>query len=449
MPDDTFNETRADVADFLVQNAGNFRFTTTIQNDSLTLAFEPSLPPLHPYNVVEPASSVPSPPYTPLQWEQWDTHSEDSIVAPATGAIQLDPGAPSIPPLPGPLVNGYPTPTNGVTVPSTTVVQDGTMLHTPTPYTPTPSPHSALDAHKLESETLTPPIATIQDNDPPSDAPSSDTFTSVNGHLSHALTSNAFTLDDAHSPNASTFDASSKVNDHPSHVSSPNVYIQDLDHLTNASSTQPFAQVNGHASTIVSSNSFVVDSLVRHETLLNADGSTQKPNGAHVPSNNEVCPSIIFKTSNNNYSNEVNDDTRSSIASTPDIDSRLVNDNVHDTFDTSSHAPVNDLALTPEGSRISQEPGAESNDPEGLLDGNPDHAPSALESTESNETCDVYFIHNSPAEEPPAYTSSTGSFVSNAYSAVPPNSKATLFDSNEHMPSLVPSRPFVPSPLRP
>jgi hypothetical protein len=51
MPDDTFNETCADVADFLVQNTRNFRFTTTIQNNSLTLAFEPSLPPLHPYNV--------------------------------------------------------------------------------------------------------------------------------------------------------------------------------------------------------------------------------------------------------------------------------------------------------------------------------------------------------------------------------------------------------------
>ncbi|KAG2747853.1 hypothetical protein P692DRAFT_201806270 [Suillus brevipes Sb2] len=40
---------------------------------------------------------------------------QSSIIAPATGANRLDHGLPPTPPLPGPEVNGYPTPSSGVT----------------------------------------------------------------------------------------------------------------------------------------------------------------------------------------------------------------------------------------------------------------------------------------------------------------------------------------------
>ncbi|KAG2747605.1 hypothetical protein P692DRAFT_20875284 [Suillus brevipes Sb2] len=249
-------------------------------------------------------------------------------------------------------------------------------------------------------------------------------------------------------------DASIKDNDHPSHIQPSNTYVQGHDHLTNASSTESFAQLNGCMSSTSPTQSLIVNSLVRHEILLNMDGSAEKPDGAHVLSCNEVCPFNMFNISNDSYSNEVNDDTHSSItssiASMPDIrpqnDSTFVNTNIHNAFDTNSHTPAIELALAPESLHISQEPSAQSNS-EGLLDSNPDHAPPTLESTESNETCNVYFHHHSSVNEPLMYSSFTGSLNSNVYPAVPPTSKANLFDSNKHMPSLLPSRPFTLSPM--
>jgi hypothetical protein len=84
MPDHVFDETCAELADFLFQNTGNFRFTTTIHNDALTLLFQPS--PFSP--LIDPDESTPpSPSYSPVQWDRPSTSLEDSIVVPAEGPI--------------------------------------------------------------------------------------------------------------------------------------------------------------------------------------------------------------------------------------------------------------------------------------------------------------------------------------------------------------------------
>jgi hypothetical protein len=459
MPEEAFNETRADVADFLVQNPGNFRFTTTIHNDSLTLAFEPSLPPLHSYHV-ETVSSVPSPPYTPLQWEQWDAHSEDSIVAPATGyvsafdsnssAIQLDPGPPSIPPLPGPLVNGHPAPGDGLAgepfylynasqslhlVPSTSDIQDGTIAVNHAPSLTRPGVLS-VDADVLASETLVPPITSIQDN----------------GHLSNASM-----------PNALSSDASIEVNARLSIALLSDASLEDNTRSSN------------------------VTTLLRHETMLSMnDNIDPSINDSHSCEDDDATRSLDTPSySADDYANSsaLVYSNATSIASTPEPGQQ--NGTVHplltahpkapDITDTQAHqlsnsrAPLVDHVQEHHTLHSTPEPNATSTDSKGerdhnidftntlreilkhagLLDDGPDPASSAFESAGSNEPCDVYFLHHSPVDEPPAYTSSTGSAMSNVYPAVPPNSKATLFDSNEHMPSLVPSRPFVPSPLRP
>jgi hypothetical protein len=192
MLDDMFNETRADVADFLIQNPGKFRFTTTIQNDALTLTFEPSPPSL----ISE--LSIHSPSYSPVPWDEWAVHSDSPIVAPSTGyvpvhdsnsdanALDLDHERPT----PGPHPGGQLPPT-GCTLtggdalegqtgefsyyfnamhyssmePLNLGMQDGTM----TVYQAPPTPNTivldpALDGDPLlVSETLTPPDAPMQD----------------------------------------------------------------------------------------------------------------------------------------------------------------------------------------------------------------------------------------------------------------------------------------------
>jgi hypothetical protein len=84
MLDHAFDETRAELADFLFQNTGNFRFMTTIHNDALTLSFQPS--PFSP--LIDPDESTPSSlSYSPVQWDRLSTSLEDPIVVPAEGPI--------------------------------------------------------------------------------------------------------------------------------------------------------------------------------------------------------------------------------------------------------------------------------------------------------------------------------------------------------------------------
>ncbi|KAG1850233.1 hypothetical protein DFJ58DRAFT_729328 [Suillus subalutaceus] len=82
MPQNAFNETRAELADFLFQNPGNFRFTTSIESDALTLSFQQT-----PFSHLldspsDGAASIPSPPYSPVLLESSSDSQEGSIVAP-------------------------------------------------------------------------------------------------------------------------------------------------------------------------------------------------------------------------------------------------------------------------------------------------------------------------------------------------------------------------------
>ncbi|KAG2740855.1 hypothetical protein P692DRAFT_20822519 [Suillus brevipes Sb2] len=138
----------------------------------------------------------------------------------------------------------------------------------------------------------------------------------------------------------------------------------------------------------------------------------------------------------------------SSIASTPEADqppyaelNPYHDTNIDNTTSLSPRAFGDDFALEHDVSHHNAKP----NDPEGLLDNNADPTPPGLKSAESSDACDVYFLHHSPVEEPPAYSRSHGDVKPKAYPVMPPTSKASLFDSNEHMPSLIPSRPFAPS----
>jgi hypothetical protein len=63
-----FDNTCADIVDFLVQNPGNFWFTTSIESDTLTLSFYSSHPPS---NNLADNDSVPSPSYSPINWDEF------------------------------------------------------------------------------------------------------------------------------------------------------------------------------------------------------------------------------------------------------------------------------------------------------------------------------------------------------------------------------------------
>ncbi|KIK34739.1 hypothetical protein CY34DRAFT_17509 [Suillus luteus UH-Slu-Lm8-n1] len=63
----TFDQTHADIAHFVVQHPGNFRFTTSIESDTLTLSFHSSLPPS---NDFANNNNIPSPAYSPINWDE-------------------------------------------------------------------------------------------------------------------------------------------------------------------------------------------------------------------------------------------------------------------------------------------------------------------------------------------------------------------------------------------
>jgi hypothetical protein len=81
MPVHAFQNACTKVADFLIQNPGNFRFTTSIEDDTLTLSFFSSLP---------PSNDIPSPAYSPINWDELSVDLEESVPSDA-----LDPQAPA------------------------------------------------------------------------------------------------------------------------------------------------------------------------------------------------------------------------------------------------------------------------------------------------------------------------------------------------------------------
>ncbi|KAG0701120.1 hypothetical protein DFH29DRAFT_876122 [Suillus ampliporus] len=68
-------------------NPGNFRFTTTILNDTLTLSFQPS--PFSPLIDASTESTLLSPSYSPVLWDGSSASTTNSIAAPATGYLSI------------------------------------------------------------------------------------------------------------------------------------------------------------------------------------------------------------------------------------------------------------------------------------------------------------------------------------------------------------------------
>ncbi|KAG2745375.1 hypothetical protein P692DRAFT_20877759 [Suillus brevipes Sb2] len=87
MPVHAFQNACTKVADFLIQNPGNFRFTTSIEDDTLTLSFFSSLPPS---NDIADNNDIPSPAYSPINWDELSVDLEESVPSDT-----LDPQAPA------------------------------------------------------------------------------------------------------------------------------------------------------------------------------------------------------------------------------------------------------------------------------------------------------------------------------------------------------------------
>jgi len=89
MPPSVFTKTCAELADFLFQNPGNFHFTTSIDNDALTLLFQPT-----PFSSLIDAPNLEpltprSPSYSPIQWARSSKNSSNPIVAPGPSLISV------------------------------------------------------------------------------------------------------------------------------------------------------------------------------------------------------------------------------------------------------------------------------------------------------------------------------------------------------------------------
>ncbi|KAG1735538.1 hypothetical protein EDB19DRAFT_1910606 [Suillus lakei] len=86
MPDKALNEARAEVADFLFQNPRNFRFSTTILNNALTLSFHQG-----PFSPLIDGSKPPisSPSYSPLPWDESSVNPTSPIVTEATRYVSV------------------------------------------------------------------------------------------------------------------------------------------------------------------------------------------------------------------------------------------------------------------------------------------------------------------------------------------------------------------------
>ncbi|KAG2338263.1 hypothetical protein BDR05DRAFT_1004402 [Suillus weaverae] len=84
MPEQIFDETCAKVADFLIQNSGNFRFSTSIQSDALTLSFCASPLPSLSSNDNTSSSSLS---YSPIQWEDWTDEPDGPNIVDANSLV--------------------------------------------------------------------------------------------------------------------------------------------------------------------------------------------------------------------------------------------------------------------------------------------------------------------------------------------------------------------------
>ncbi|KAG1759516.1 hypothetical protein EDD22DRAFT_955811 [Suillus occidentalis] len=221
-----------------------------LHNDTVTVSFSPSVHPLHSSSSVS-NTSFPSPPYSPLQWEEWASHSESSIVVLATGTghFGIINGCLSTEPY---STNGYSileapgkeTSGGGMTV---LPAQDGTTATPPSILMPTVHLPGLDTKDLLGTETLIPSIASIQDHTQSTNMLSHSSFS--NPTNSNAF-SNMSTQDHAHIsfgnptnsvlPNASSLDnvhLSHTSFSNPAYIVLPNVSTLGNEHLSHNSIT--------------------------------------------------------------------------------------------------------------------------------------------------------------------------------------------------------------------
>lgn len=458
MLDGTFNETHADVANFLIQNPGNFRFTTTIEANALTFSFKPSPLPLPIKH--DDAHYFCSPSYLPVAWD--DTPSrQDSIVMPFTEYI--------------------PAFYSEMRVQFVDSDPEHFLSEEPTRET---LAYDAVTTQDLEDEELRPAngdgeclyfflnssnsqrlhrpltINSNLDNVPfepvlpreygPGD-PVNDRLTPKRDSPGGGLTD---TQNSTMTPSPAPSDSRPTVL-HPAldaepllameTLMPPNTYIQVSDHLSSAfSSKAPIQNCDSGPQNI---NSSILNTSL--------EGTL-----SHIP-----LIAIIQDTQNTSDSDSVDIYTTppysnlntSSIASTPEP-------NTHDTTYSDSCPPFVDFVQAHAASHMSHKPSMMSNKSEGehlqtfsfedtlitilkhagLLEHSVGNVPPATEPSDSNETCDVYFLHHSPLREPPQYLKPSTPLSSSVFLHTPPNSKASLTNATEYMPSLMPSHPFDP-----
>ncbi|KAG1780899.1 hypothetical protein EV702DRAFT_1193733 [Suillus placidus] len=83
MPEHIFDDTRAKVANFLIQNSGNFQFSTSIESDALTFSFHST--PFSPLTSSDESPSLPSLSYSPVQWDELSDDPGGPFVVDANG----------------------------------------------------------------------------------------------------------------------------------------------------------------------------------------------------------------------------------------------------------------------------------------------------------------------------------------------------------------------------
>ncbi|KAG1774932.1 hypothetical protein EV702DRAFT_1199772 [Suillus placidus] len=85
MPEHIFDDTHAEVADFLIQKPGNFRFSTSIESDALTLSFHAT--PFSPLTNSDENHSLPSLSYSLIQWDDLSDDPDGPNIVDANGLV--------------------------------------------------------------------------------------------------------------------------------------------------------------------------------------------------------------------------------------------------------------------------------------------------------------------------------------------------------------------------
>ncbi|KAG1886228.1 hypothetical protein F4604DRAFT_1675877 [Suillus subluteus] len=494
MPQNVFNETHAELADFLFQNPGNFRFTTSFKNDALTLSFQPT-----PFSSLidspnlEPPTPC-SPSYSPVLWEESSQASSDSILAPGPSLISAFGTSTTNTNYPSDMLEfnrtykpgGGQSLSGGEDSCSDTANTYPAPITGPAPTSPSISdpPETGLVAFFLckgskesdlgrDMETKVKGFSAAQPvfGEEPAirDASCPDTMSCLNEpKLAPALSSTS-------DPPEETI-----VYMNPSSVQELSVreegQLEESDMLSSPNTfdlsfTSP---IDNDDSTNSSPRLSLIPPIT---TLQNATYNGRENSPATSTSSSVVSSANLIQTRDYAYSPGHVQDGLLLLATTaldsvkdtgpyvPIIDPNLQNDDAspgrryNELFNKE-----NRLFKNPETSGTTEGVGTDVGKDEKV------QSPSSFKATVLSSTneptmpylsktswddpsgledsFDVYFLHPSPAFDGSAYSDSSASIPSSAFLVVPPNSKTKLFE-NESMPSLMLSCPFVPKPDEP